>query len=479
MEGGASRGQPERMTRSAAADLAAVTPATRDRYVDLLRVASLGTVIVGHWLMAVVVIGPGGSVTATNALALLPWLQPLTWLLQVMPVFFLVGGFSHATALASLERRGGTYADFVRSRAGRLLRPTAAFVAVWLVVALLVEVSGSDRGLLALATRLVAQPLWFVGVYLGVVAFAPLMLRWHRRHGAAVLAQLLLGVVVVDVARFAFEVPYVGFVNVALVWLFVHQLGFCYADGSLLRGGHRGAVALVVGGLGAVLLLVGYGPYPVSMVGMPGEKVSNMAPPSLALLGHAVWLAGLLLLLRAPALRWLQRPRIWTAVVAANGAAMTAFLWHLTALFLATAATLAAGLTQPEVGSLGWLLLRPLWIAVLAAVTVGLVASFRRADRPAPALVNPAGDERRRRVRNRIAAVGMALCVVGVLGLSAVGFGGPLSGRTAMLVFLPVTPLRSLGLLAAGAAMLASTARRDLPGTGLIASTFRITRTPG
>ena len=35
--------------------------------------------------------------------------------------------------------------------------------------------------------------------------------------------------------------PYVGFLNVALVWLAVHQLGFLYADGSLQRaaGGSR------------------------------------------------------------------------------------------------------------------------------------------------------------------------------------------------------------------------------------------------
>src|SRR5206468_3000684 len=81
-----------------------------------------------------------------DVLAVLPWLQPLTWLLQVMPVFFLVGGFSHATALASVHRRGGGYTDFVRSRAGRLLRPTAVFVGGWLALALGLELTGHDRG---------------------------------------------------------------------------------------------------------------------------------------------------------------------------------------------------------------------------------------------------------------------------------------------------------------------------------------------
>ncbi|OEJ32323.1 hypothetical protein BGK67_14130 [Streptomyces subrutilus] len=41
------------MTASAR-DTAAATPASRDRYVDLLRVASLGVVVLGHWLMAAV-----------------------------------------------------------------------------------------------------------------------------------------------------------------------------------------------------------------------------------------------------------------------------------------------------------------------------------------------------------------------------------------------------------------------------------------
>jgi len=194
--------------KTTAAQLATATPDTRDRYVDLLRVGSLGAVIGGHWLMAVLVVGRDGSVAATNALAMLPALQPLTWLFQVMPVFFVVGGFSHAVALGSLERRGGTYADFVRSRAGRLLRPTAVFAAVWLAFGLLLEVLGRPAGVFALATRLIAQPLWFVGIYLGVVALAPVMLRWHRRHGAAVPAALAGGAAVVDLLRFGLGVGY-------------------------------------------------------------------------------------------------------------------------------------------------------------------------------------------------------------------------------------------------------------------------------
>ncbi|MFI5914632.1 acyltransferase [Dactylosporangium sp. NPDC051541] len=212
----------------------------RNRYVDLLRVVSLGVVIVGHWLM-VVVEPTATGVRATNALALLPGLPMVTWVLQVMPVFFLVGGFSHAAALDSVRRRGGGYADFVRSRAGRLLRPTAVFVVCWLAAALALEATGHDRGLLRLALRTVAQPLWFLGVYLGIVALAPPLHRLHRAlAGRAWLvpAGFGLAAALVDGLRFAAQTPMVAYLNVAFVWLAVHQLGFLHADARL---GHRSA----------------------------------------------------------------------------------------------------------------------------------------------------------------------------------------------------------------------------------------------
>ncbi|BCJ56555.1 hypothetical protein Asp14428_80300 [Actinoplanes sp. NBRC 14428] len=182
-----------------AAGLAARTPAARDRYVDLLRVVSLGVVIAGHWLMAV---PEAGGDRITNVLAVVPVLRPLTWLLQVMPLFFLVGGFAHATALASLDRRGGGYADFARSRISRLLRPAAVFLGVWLAVALGAALAGQDHGIVRVALRTVVQPLWFLGVYLALVALAPVMLRLHRRFGGRVPVALLAAAAVVDLLRF-------------------------------------------------------------------------------------------------------------------------------------------------------------------------------------------------------------------------------------------------------------------------------------
>ncbi len=154
-------------------ELAARTPGTRDRYIDLLRVASLATVVLGHWLMAAVT--AGGSVG--NLLAVVPELQVLTWALQVMPVFFFVGGFSHALSYRSRPR----YATSLRARLQRLLRPTMVFIGGWTAAALALRLTGADGGLTGVALRLVAQPLWFIGVYLAMVAFTPPLLRLHER----------------------------------------------------------------------------------------------------------------------------------------------------------------------------------------------------------------------------------------------------------------------------------------------------------
>ncbi|WP_030315403.1 acyltransferase family protein [Streptomyces flavochromogenes] len=413
-----------------ARELAAATPASRDRYVDLLRVASLAVVVLGHWLMAAVT--TDGQVG--NLLAVVPELQVVTWLFQVMPVFFFVGGFSHALA----HRSRPQYAAFLRARLQRLLRPTMVFVGVWGAAALLLQLSGADGGLTGVALRLVTQPLWFIGIYLAMVAFTPPLLRLHERWGWGAFAALAGGAVAVDVLRFTADVPFVEFLNFAFVWLAVHQLGFLRADGMIRRP------ALLAGaGLLGATALVALGPYPLSMVGMPGEKVSNMAPPTLALLCHGLWLVGAVELLRGPGARLVARASVWRAVVAANGIAMTAFLWHLTAMLGVYGAMLGLGAELPAPATGSWWAQVPLRFLAAGLLTALLVAAFRRFEAPVPAA--PATGE-----GGPVAAVGITLALFGVLGLSLTGFAGLLDGHSATLIAVPVTAPAAVGLALAG-----------------------------
>ena len=431
-------------------ELADATPVSRDRYVDLLRVVALSVVMLGHFFMVAVVVEPDGAVEVTNALAEIQWAQWGTWVLQVMPVFFAVGGFSHSVGWTSVRRNGGTYADFMASRMERLLRPTLVFIAVGTTLGVIVEATDNLSETAIMILRVVAQPLWFIGIYLAVVMLAPFMLRLHERWSWRVLVVLAGATALVDVARYAWDAPdVIGYLNFAFVWLAVHQCGFFYADGTAQRGGRRLAAACAGTGLVLTFALVQLPSYPVSMVTLPGDDVSNMTPPSLALLTCSLWLVGLVLLLRGPATRWTQRPRVWIAVIAANGMVMTAFLWHLTAIITVDGTLIALDAPVfPDVGTGEWWLLRLPLLLITATVLALLVAIFKRFERPRRWVIPPA--DRRRAHRDGAATIGGILALLGILGLSVAGFAGVLSMRTAQLVVIPMASLPSVILVVAG-----------------------------
>ncbi|MER7404789.1 acyltransferase [Streptomyces sp. NPDC000070] len=367
--------------------LAEQTPAHRDRHVDLLRAIAILTVVVGHWLLIHVTYD--GTLRGESVLALAPWTRPYTWLFQIMPVFFLVGGFANAASLTSHREQNGSTTGWILHRTDRLVRPTTALLAVLVPAALLARALGVDPGLIGTAVWLATVPLWFLTAYLAVIVLTPPMLALHHRYGVAVPIVLTVLVGLGDAARLGARIPYVGEGNYLFAWLAVHQLGFAWQDGRL-PDRRSTALPLTLAGLLALVLLTVVGPYPVSMVGVPGQEIQNTAPPTLALLALAAAQTGLALLLHAPARRWLRRPAPWTAVVTVNSAIMTLFLWHLTAAVLGVLALHATGLMpQPPPGSPAWLALRIPWILVLAVILTVLVAVFgpierRRGPHPGP-----------------------------------------------------------------------------------------------
>jgi hypothetical protein len=376
------------------------------------------------------------------------------------------------------------------------------------VAAAVLSAAGVPEAVLRPATRLVVQPLWFLGLYLLVVALAPAMLRLHRRFGPAVAVWLALAAATADVASRVAGLPgldRLGDLNFLLVWLFAHQLGFLYADGTLPGWPRRAHLAMAAGGLASLAVLTGSGAWPRSMVGLPGDQVSNMNPPSLCIVALTVWLVGLAMLVRDPVTRWLHRPRPWLLVVTAGSALMTLFLWHLTALVLAVLVLHPLGLTHPTPGTPTWWALRPLWLLVPAAMLVPLVAVFARFEHPGPARSRPilsrpilwiaAGTLFRRAVRSPsggprarpdrclaattgspaattgspaaaigtpAAAIGTAAVILGVLGVAVSGIW-PLPGPTGDLAGLPINPAASLLALSAGMLLLARSGRPSTP----------------
>lgn len=414
----------------------------RDRVVDLARGASIMAVVLGHWLVTHVE-WADGEMTVSSPLEVAPRMWPLTWLLQVMPVFFFVGGFANRLSWESRRRRGRGYATFVDRRLHRLLLPTLVLVATLVAVAVILW--PVDGGGLGGAAAVLLQPVWFLGIYVAVVALAPLTVRWHERAGWTAPAMLLAVVAAIDLLRFTTGPAWIGYLNVLVVWVLIHQVGYFWHEDRL--GGRTGS-ALVVGGFAALVGLTTLGPYPLAMVGVPGEEISNMNPPNLTIVALAAAQVGILTKVARPLRAWLERPLVWKGVVSVNLSIMTVFLWHQASLLTVSRLVLPLGVPQPEPPTVAWWVSRLGWMlgaALLLAVIVALVGRFERRPAPSPVEDSP--------ITRRAGMAAVALTATGLLVLAGTTVTRFLQAQPAIGIEI-VPALGPVHLLAAGAVVM-------------------------
>jgi peptidoglycan/LPS O-acetylase OafA/YrhL len=376
--------------RALAARVDAATPANRDRAVDALRALAIAGVILGHWLVTALVLThgrAGSTLTDTSPLAAMPALAPVSWIFQTLAIFFLVGGYS-----AARSYRGG-YWPWLRKRLARLSRPVTMLAAFWALLGTGLYLGGVSGPTLRTVLTLVLDPLWFLGVFAALTALTPLAIALVRRLGGWAAVIPLAVVAAADLVRFGLGGPsWVGWINLPAGWLVPYLLGMAWARGGLR--GRRVPALLFAGGAAATAALVLWAGYPASMVGVNGARISNLNPPTLAVVTFGIAQAGLALLLREPLARLMRRPLAWAAVAFANLSAMTLFLWHQTAFLAVTMGALVIGRlpglhTAPSGG--WWVAERLAWLPAFAAALGLAWLVFHRAEsgprrsRPAPA----------------------------------------------------------------------------------------------
>lgn len=359
----------------------------RNRYADLLRVCAIGGVVLGRWLL-VSITYRDGHLSGLDALQYIGWSRWVTLLLQVMPVFFVVGGYANAVSWTAHHQRGEGWANWVRGRMLRLLWPTTVYIVVGALAVTMARIAGADKAALARAGWFAALHLWFLPVYLLLIALTPLLLAAHRRWGLAVPAVTAGATAGVDALVLGPHLPLIGFANYLLVWGTMHQWGFAWHDGTLTRPRWRCGILAAVG---AVLLttLLAWGPFPVDMVGT-GARAGNTTPPSIALLAFAATQTGLVLAAEPAVERLLARPWRWQLVSRLNQTVMTVYLWQMMPVIIVAVTFYPTGvMPQPAIGSAQWWALRLAWIVLLTALLVPLTAGVMRAQRPLRLL--PAG----------------------------------------------------------------------------------------
>src|SRR5215469_8349869 len=388
--------------RALAARIDAATPAHRDRTVDALRALAIAGVILGHWLVTALVVTSGSTGHALHdqsPLATMPVLTPVSWVFQTLAIFFLVGGYAAARSFH------GGYRSWLRQRLARLSRPVLVLAALWAPVAAGLYLSGGVSGAdLHTVLTLMLDPLWFLGVYAVLTALTPLAVALVRRFGVLAAAFPLIVVATADAVRFDLGGPsWVGWINVVVGWLVPYLLGIAWARGAF--PGRRGPALMLAGGVAATVALVLWAGYPASMVGVNGAAISNLNPPTLAVVTFGIAQAGLALLLREPLARWMRRPLAWAAVATVNLSAMTLFLWHQSAFITVTMLSSLFGRLpglQTAPSSLAWVAERLAWLPAFAVVLGLLWAGFRRAEQPRRRAVDPRSQHYQPRGENPI-----------------------------------------------------------------------------
>ena len=429
----------------------ATTPA-RDRAVDVARISALVVVMYGHCALLLATID-GSGLRIGNLLGQMPSLQPVTWVAQVMPLFFLAGGAAGAYAW----RAGTPWGTWLLTRAQRLCRPVFWYLGFWAAGLLVTRLVLGPESAAGLGRESVAL-LWFLGVYLVALAFVPALTGMRGARGLVIIVVgLLTAAGVVDALRISLDSIAAGVPNFVFVWLIPMAIGVGYAR-RLIRPAM--ALATAVLAFGVQVLLVVAGPYEVALVVTGTERLSNVTPPTLVLGLQAAWMS-LLFVASAGAIgRWAQRPRVWRAVTVGNGGAMTLYLWHIPAIAVAAFTLNAVGLDAWDVNdpNIGWLLL------LRAAVfTVVMAAAFLLLS-PLEHRKLPWWDAKVGATGARSTTAGALVCVAGVAVLLMAKFGlGGAEGWSALGVFVA----------AMATARLSAGARPEVP-----ASTDRAPSTP-
>lgn len=393
-------------------EVGAATAATRDRALDVIRIVSLVGVVLGHTVMAVSAID-NGVLLWGNLLNGRPVFQALTWVFQIMPLFFFAG----VAASVGSWKPGTSWGSWLMHRCTRLYRPVFYYLGFWAVALLIL------RQILPLhvyepVAGVSTQLLWFLGAYVLVLAAVPLLARiTTTRSMLGALAGIYLGIAAVDVLRLGLGAPAgIGYVNF-VVWLLPAVLGVGYRRQLITQ---KAALMLAAAVFAINIALVTFGPYTISLVGVAGQKVPNMIPPSLVLAGHAIVLSALAIAAMPAINRWAQRPRVWWAVAIGNSGAMTLYLWHMPALLGMHLVFDFLGFPRYDTTATNFVFLSVLQVVTMTILVAGLFLALRPLENnPLPGW--DGGYVAHPGVRS--AAVGVALIAAGGFTLASVVWG--------------------------------------------------------
>jgi hypothetical protein len=385
-------------------------------------------VVFVHLLLVGVGRNPDGSPFIINPVSGERWFAPATWIAEIMPMIFVVGGFAAKVGWESAQRRGESASTFVRTRLRRLALPALPLFIVLTIALITVRAIGVEPSLAGAIAVPVGSVLWFLAAYALVQALAPWMIRWHERNPWLALVVLFAGAFFVDVVRLVVGIQGLGLdripadgygigdelfglPNVAFVWLFAQQIGFCLRDGWFTRVRWWNMV-FIAAGFASLALLVMLGEYSASML-------TNQWPPTLPLAVLAAIQAALLTLLHRPLTAIMGTKPAQAVVFFLGSRLMSVYLWHVPAIVLLTGVQLL-WLPMPDPGTGAWWLTRPVFVIAVLLIVWAISTVTKRWESPKP-ILSP------RWPSDTITVIAVAVFVFQSLAISSYGLDLPLA----------------------------------------------------
>ena len=403
-------------------------------YLDFLRILSLAGIVLAESVLALAYLGPAEP----------GWVWPLTWVLQLVPVFFLAGGHANLLAWRAAEPSGG-YGDYLAGRIGWLLRPVLAFVTAWLVVPLSLELFGASDEAITAFGRIVLQPIWLLGLYVLVVAATPVMHRLHQAFPLVTPLVLVTVAVTIGVAGRGSVAAHAGGIVLALLF---QQAAFHYADGRLWRiSGPALLVTALAGFLGLVALTT-VGGHAKLLIAEPTEYAS-FAPSLLGVLLIGLVQVCLVALPRERGARAFAVSPPARVLTVLRHAPMTAYLLYLCTMLLIAGVIAAASTASLPAAGVDWLTQprRLLALALIGVPTLLAFMLFERGETDSPVELEPGlepdqPDPTTGQLDPVAAAIGVAYGALGLLGFAATGITG--QSAPPALFGLPLDPMANL-----------------------------------
>lgn len=404
--------------------------AKRDLTLDLARVVCVLLVVVIHLIQVGIGAGPDGAIVVSRAAEQQSWFPAATWAGQIMPLFFVVGGFASAAGWRSHTAKGGTAATFVRGRALRLAQPALPLFVFFAVVLVAATLLGLAPDIVDAAAIGAGSPLWFLAAYLLCQAAVPLMMRADAAAPRATIVVLAAGVVVVDALRYSTGIEDIGLLNLAFVWLLCQQFGVRYFHGAFDRLPAIALIAIAAACYLALWPLTALGPYDVSML-------ENLNPPTLPLVVLGLAQACILRLLKQPLTAVMRHRAAQGFVFIVGGRLMTIYLWHLPVILAVTGLTLLIPGAAPAPATAAWWWSRiPMFFVVMGLLyALSLVVARWEAVPPLPRHPQPV-----------LVALGVVLAFVPAFLVMELGLDVLLAVSGAAAYAVAVLLLRRTGL---------------------------------